>query len=339
MLKRIHIALVGLLLACNMCMHAQDPNFSQFFSSPLNINPGLTANIAADWRAIANYRTQWLGPAAPYTTGTISYDRKIFQHKIAGMEEKNYWGMGAMVMFDYAMQGIVKSTYGSFNLLYNIRLTGGDKVNRLGAGFGAIYGNRYVDFNRLTFQEQFTGSGFNTALPTGEAALTSMKPYVSASFGLVYSRSTDKSNIDIGTSIFHFNKPKQTFLSDPNQFLPPRWVVHGNYEAWLNDGLVLNTNAIYQKQEKASYYSFGGGLGFEISRVESSLFNAGLWYWSDNAITPYVGLSYRDMQFGISYDFTISKLRETPRQTTSFEISFILRGSKPPGIGVPCPWK
>ena len=36
--------------------NAQDPNFSQFFSSPLNINPALTGNINADWRAIANFR-------------------------------------------------------------------------------------------------------------------------------------------------------------------------------------------------------------------------------------------------------------------------------------------
>src|SRR5690349_205919 len=121
MQKRIYIGLLGFLLACGTCLHAQDPNFSQFFSSPLNINPGLTANIDADWRAIANYRTQWLGPATPYITGTVSYDRKIFQHKIAGVQEKNYWGMGGMVMFDYAMQGIVKSTYASLNLLYNIK--------------------------------------------------------------------------------------------------------------------------------------------------------------------------------------------------------------------------
>ena len=60
---------------------AQDPSFSQFFSSPLNINPALTANINADWRVIANFRNQWIGPASPYITGTISYDAKMFRKK------------------------------------------------------------------------------------------------------------------------------------------------------------------------------------------------------------------------------------------------------------------
>src|SRR5215470_15170850 len=83
---------------------AQDPAFSQFFSSPLNINPALTAKINADWRVISNFRDQWIGPASPYATGTISYDRKIMQHKIPNVhEEKNTLGVGGMLMYDYAM--------------------------------------------------------------------------------------------------------------------------------------------------------------------------------------------------------------------------------------------
>jgi hypothetical protein len=84
--------------------------------------------LTQDWRVISNYRNQWLGPASPYVTGTVSYDRKLFQDKVAGIEEKNYFGMGGMLMFDYAMQGIVKSTYASCNLVYNIKLTSGDVV-------------------------------------------------------------------------------------------------------------------------------------------------------------------------------------------------------------------
>src|SRR5678815_2118290 len=102
---------------------AQDPAFSQFFSSPLNINPALTAKINADWRVIANFRDQWIGPASPYATGTISYDRKVMQNKIPNVhEEKNTLGLGGMLMYDYAMDGIMKSVYASANMSYNIVL-------------------------------------------------------------------------------------------------------------------------------------------------------------------------------------------------------------------------
>src|SRR5678815_1469985 len=156
---------------------AQDPSFSQFYSSPLNINPALTANINADWRVIANFRDQWIGPASPYVTGTISYDRKIMQNKMMYEEEGNRVGIGGMLMYDHAMSGIARNTYASFNFSYNVKLSEGDVVNRIGMGIGAIYGHKTVDFTKLDFEEQFNGSGFDTNLPTGEAALANMKGY------------------------------------------------------------------------------------------------------------------------------------------------------------------
>jgi hypothetical protein len=73
-------------------------------------------------------------------------------------------------------------------------------------------------------------------------------------------------------------------------------VIHANYETYIKEGLILNTNAIYQEQQEVTYYSFGGGLGFELPAEETAMLNAGLWYWSANALTPYVGLTFRDMQ-------------------------------------------
>ncbi|ANE49129.1 PorP/SprF family type IX secretion system membrane protein [Flavisolibacter tropicus] len=320
--------------------YGQDPSFSQFYSSPLNINPALTGNINADWRIISNFRTQWIGPASPYTTGTISYDRKVLQNKIPNVyEEKSTLGVGAMLMYDHAMAGIQKSTYASMNLAYSLLLSDNNSKQRLGAGFGAIYGRRYIDFDRLNFQEQFTGNGFDTNLPTGEAALSNMKPYFSVSAGITYSIRTEKSNWDIGVAGFHLNKPRQTFLQDELQNLPVRKVIHTNYETLLNESVVLNANAIYQYQYEAQYYSFGAALGYYVGASDQTILNAGLWYWSENAIVPYVGLTYKDLQFGLTYDWTISKLRHASPKPKTFELSIILRGVTNPTGVIPCPWK
>jgi type IX secretion system PorP/SprF family membrane protein len=318
---------------------AQDPSFSQFFSSPLNINPALTANINGDWRFISNLRDQWVGPASPYLTGSASFDRKILQHKVPNIEEGNVMGIGGMLMFDRAMGGIAKSIYASLNFSYNIKLVDEAVKHKLGIGFGAIYGSRTIDFSRLDFEQQFTGYGFNTNLPTGEAALSNMKPYVSGSAGLTYSISSLKSNVDVGVAVFHFNKPKQTFLEDENQILAMRKVVHANFETMLNDRLVLNTNGIYQFQDEAKYFSVGGAFGYSLDGAENMMLLSGVWYWSDNAVIPYLGLVYKDMQFGFSYDVTTSKLNQATRKPNTFEISFIIRGVKGPTGVIPCPWK
>src|SRR5690349_19804752 len=150
----------------------QDPNFAQFFSSPLNINPALTANINADWRLISNLRDQWIGPASPYFTGTMSFDTKLVRETMPNVAEDNYMGIGGMLMFDHSMNGIVKSNYGSLNLSYSIKLTETDYyTERLGIGVGVSYAKRNIDFSRLYFEQQFASLGFNTNLPNGEAAL------------------------------------------------------------------------------------------------------------------------------------------------------------------------
>lgn len=335
-----NVAIIFLLIVTES-LNAQDPSFSQFFSSPLNINPALTANINADWRFISNFRDQWIGPASPYVTGTVSFDSKILQNKIPNVEtENNIMGIGGMLMFDYAMSGVVKSTYASFNLSYNIKLSENDNYKqRLGLGFGAIYGRRHIDFSRVDFEEQFTGFGFNTNLPTGESALSNMKPYVSASAGILYSYTTEKSNFDIGVAGFHLNKPKQTFLEDEHQILAMRKVAHANFETFINERVVLNTNAIYQFQDQANYFSAGAALGYYLGDAAQSLVTAGLWYWSKNALIPYAGLAYKDYQFGVSFDITTSKLNQATRKPNTWELSLIIRGIRKPTDVIPCPWK
>jgi type IX secretion system PorP/SprF family membrane protein len=321
--------------------HGQDPSFSQFFSSPLNVNPALTASINGDWRLIANFRDQWMGPASPYVTGTISYDTKAFRNNYANVPEKNnYFGLGTMLMYDNAMSGALKSTYASLNFSYNVKLAGaGEMSHRLGIGFGAVYGRRYADFTALDFEEQFTGTGFDKNLPTGESALSNMKPYISLSTGLLYSYSTGKTNMDIGVGAFHLNTPRQSFLGDENQRLPMRKVAHANFETFLNDRVVLSTNAIYQFQMEAKYFSVGGAFGYYIGDADDTRVDAGLWYWSDNAVVPYVGLTYKKIQYGLSYDITISKLNQGARKPSTAEFSIILRGNKSASGTIPCPWK
>ncbi|MBD0279671.1 MAG: PorP/SprF family type IX secretion system membrane protein, partial [Flavisolibacter sp.] len=265
--------------------------------------------------------------------------RKIFQNKMPGASENSRFGIGGMMMFDYAMSGVQKSTYASANLSYGIQLHEGNNTQRLTAGFGTIYGRRHIDFSRVDFEEQFTGYGFNTNLPTGEVALSNMKPYFSISAGLTYAISTERSNIDFGVAGFHLNRPKQTFLEDRNQLLSMRKVAHANFETFINDRVVFNANAIYQWQLQANYFSIGGALGYYLEDENATLLNAGMWYWSKNAVVPYIGLSYKDFQFGLSYDMTISKLYQATRRPKTWELSMIVRGiSRPTGI-IPCPWK
>ena len=51
-------AFVLLTVLCNG-LYAQDPHFSQFFSSPLTLNPAFTGKFDGAVRFIGDYRNQW----------------------------------------------------------------------------------------------------------------------------------------------------------------------------------------------------------------------------------------------------------------------------------------
>jgi type IX secretion system PorP/SprF family membrane protein len=117
---------------------AQDPNFSQFFASPLTINPALTGSPNSDFRFFTNYRQQWIGNNTSYNTGTLSLDARLFKDQL---EEKNHvFGVGGFFMRDQSLNGYFKSTYASMNSSYSMAI---DEygVHNIGIGLAGIYGD------------------------------------------------------------------------------------------------------------------------------------------------------------------------------------------------------
>ena len=54
----------------------QDPQFSQFYSTPLYLNPAFTGNTIQG-RVGGNYRKQWQGIPGAFTSYTFFYDHNL----------------------------------------------------------------------------------------------------------------------------------------------------------------------------------------------------------------------------------------------------------------------
>src|SRR5215213_6221041 len=83
---------------------AQDPNFSQFFASPLTLNPALTGKFDGDFRLAANYRNQWPTINNAFTTYTVSADASILKNRISEIDQ---FGVGIMGFRDQSGNGIL----------------------------------------------------------------------------------------------------------------------------------------------------------------------------------------------------------------------------------------
>src|SRR3546814_13591012 len=53
---------------------AQDPHLSQYYSSPLFLNPALTGMFNGEFRISGNQKTQWGSITNPYSTSVASFD-------------------------------------------------------------------------------------------------------------------------------------------------------------------------------------------------------------------------------------------------------------------------
>jgi type IX secretion system PorP/SprF family membrane protein len=332
MTRQLQIFFTLYLLSLGLFCHGQDPHYSQFFLSPSVVNPAITGSLKADWRVMSNHRQQWNNAETPFNTSSVTGEIKLLKQRTGD----NALATSFSILADNSLDGAFKSVYASTTLAYHLKISEDSKI---GAGFISQYVSRTLNLSSLTFGEQFTSGGFDASFPTGETALSNMKPFLSVGSGLLYSFSRDYLNFNIGSSIFNVNRPRQTFLSDPTEFLPIRFSSNFNLEYEASENVLLNFNSIFQSQKKQSYFAFGGSIGLDLTYSErSKIMYLGGWYRSNDAITPYWGLQIGNAQLGISYDITTSKQNSGPSVPRTLELSLIIRQkSQIPGV-IPCPW-
>jgi type IX secretion system PorP/SprF family membrane protein len=336
-MKKLTI-LIGIFLIHTAGM-AQDPHFSQFFMAPNFVNPALTAVSKSDWRIMGNLRQQWGNAGTPFNTQAVALEMKLTGKETddPNVYNQNTLAFGISMMSDQSMFGAFRSSYAIGTLAYKAKLS---EEQSISLGMHGMYGNRRIDYSRLTFGEQFTSGGFDASFPSGEQALSSMKSFFSLGAGLLYNYQTENLNVEVGASAFHLNNPKQTFLNDPTQIIPKRYLAHANVQYPLTEFVTMNFNTCYQIQALPAYFSVGGAVGIDLTGKKNSILFAGGWFREGDSFYPYLGWSVGLVQVGFSYDVTHSKQNLGPSIPRSFEMSFVVSQKSDPNrrLHVGCPW-
>jgi len=300
MKKKLLIVFIGGIWA--LSARSQDPVSTQFFNTPLAVNPAYAAEGTSDFQVFANYRQQWFGSSASYNTALASFYGSLLSVERGAAGNL---GIGGMLMTDQSLQGAYKTAYASLNLAYLLSLDE-EGNSRLGVGLAGIYGNRRIDFSQLTFTSQFASRGFNTALPTGENALANMSNYFSVGAGILFTHQLDGYLIKVGAGGYHFNTPRQTLVTDVYEEIPTRYTAHGSVTAKLTPQLSMNLCAIYQSQVGNSFFSGGAILGFMPNGTEGGLsIDVGTFYRNTKTLSPYLGVQFNKLNAGLSYDLNM----------------------------------
>jgi len=134
---------------------AQDPNFSQFYSSPLTLNPALTGKFNGTFRVAGNYRNQWPEISQAFITSSVSLDMPILTSRLS---DNDTWGIGIMGMTDKTANGILTANFISVSTAYHKGLDP-DGLNTIGVGFQGAWGGKRLDGYRLNFEEELQADG------------------------------------------------------------------------------------------------------------------------------------------------------------------------------------
>jgi type IX secretion system PorP/SprF family membrane protein len=305
-------------------VQAQDLHFSQFYNSPLTANPANTGFIPdADYRMGGLIRDQWSSIlAAPYKTFTIYGDAQVMRNKL----DNGWLGLGGTILSDVAGSGSLSSTeiYGS--LAYH-QMLGSSSL--LSAGFNLGWANKRINASKLLFPDQFNGTFFDASLPTAVTLNTNNVSYFDMQVGVNYAYFPDeKTYIHFGYSMYHVNRPSETFFSSnpDSSLIPIRHIIFADAILKVNNQVIINPNAYFTTQAGANEFMFGLTANFNLSGDGEKQFVIGLYDRLGDAAIPLVGFEIKHVRFTFSYDVTTSSLSNFNNAEGATEFGLLKKG-------------
>ncbi len=353
--------LKNLLAACLMTLvtvslSAQDIHFSQFYLSPLNLNPAMTGVMNCNVRLVANYRNQWgsILRSNAFSTYSVSYDQRI------PVGRYDYFGVGGTFWGDRAGESNFATLTGKISGSYSKRMGGTRKFgNYLVVGAEAGIAQRSIDFLNLRWGTQHDGEGgFDPNLPTQENRFDRDNfLFADVAAGLLWFMVKDENtNFYIGGSFHHLNRANQSFSSSDEDLLYSRVTGHVGGEFLVGDKFGLVPGAIVMKQGPSFQVNAGTSLKFLLgNRQEYQAFQIGLWGRLGNKFIPAteggaekVGIlgdaailstrfDYNNFSLGFSYDVNISPLKAASNSNGGFEFAMVYKICNQTRRGVYCP--
>lgn len=307
-------------MACLLSFMAigQTHHFSQFYSTPLLINPAATGLTVGPYRLAANYRSQWDAGGSPYTTFTFSGDAHIMKNIMA---EGNTLGLGLAFVNDKTMDGAVQSNSLALSAGYHISLDA-DDIQSIGVGFQGTYNERRIDFSRLQFENQFGNGGFDPSVPIGENLENGKKYYLDVNAGAMYTFALEDRSLFAGVAAYNILKKQDNYLTE--QFKTPMLIsamAGGDIDVGFNNSFYFSGN--YRQQSNSRELTVGMAYGFFLDGEGFTSLRLGLWHRVKDALIPYAGITYKGLQVGCSYDYTVSGEKTRAEFKNTFEISLL----------------
>ncbi|MCD6067311.1 MAG: putative rane protein [Bacteroidetes bacterium] len=330
-MKKYLLSLAFILSITVMC--AQDMHFSQFYASPMYLNPAFTGSNACS-RVTMVYRNQWPGIKKAYNSYLLSADHYLSKYNM---------GVGMLLANDVAGSGSLRTTQINPMVAYEAKFS-----REFGMRFGLQPGvtMKSVDYSKLMFGDQIAQGGPGSTVATVESQKPNTVFFDMGAGVLAYT-----SKYWGGVSFYNLTQPNQSLMDNDDVLLPLRYTVHGGGKFVLNpnekdDHLFKSITAAFHYRGQKKFDQFD--IGFYYMQ---SVFTMGVWYRglpikhykegypNSDAVVFILGAKADRMYIGYSYDLTVSQLAGRSNGAHEFNISyqFCKPKKKKRRIEVACP--
>lgn len=307
-----------IFLSCKV--YAQDIHFSQFWAIPSYFNPGNTGLFDGDYRVYGNYRDQWGSVSVPYRTVGLSFDANNLIKK---------WGLspGFSIYNDRAGDGVLNTLVLNTSLSKKWGLNASDFVST-GIEIGAT--QRSINFNKLSFDNQFDGIGYNPTLASNESFGNNNFFNFNANIGAIYFKKiNEKMDLSTGLSISNINASKQKYLGMADVKLDRRLNFSIEPTIVYNEKISFKPGFLYLQQGRFNQFVIGSSVVYKFMDFPGKRQNIWLGAYTrmGDAFFINVGLEHNSLLFMMSYDVNYSKLREASsgRGGIEFSVRYIFR--------------
>lgn len=338
MIKHLHkaIAFVVVVLCCGSTLRAQDLHFSQYNASPLVLNPALAGMNSGDYRAYANFRTQWVTLSKSNTYRTFAGGADVAFGKIT--RANSFAGIGISFFSDQAGDLNLNSNHVDLSFAYHFMLNRRGTM-QLSAGLQGGLNVRSINQNRAIYGSQYDYST-GTVDPNGPREYLGKTRiiFADAAVGLLYSAVTRHgTNIYTGFSLGHINQPKISFqasgvdgTSGKPEKLAMKFAFHGGASIPVSSRIDIMPNYMVLWQGTSYEFNIGCHLKSKLGNVKLSktAIYFGVQYRGlYDAVIASTRLDVKGFSVGMSYDFNISKLLPASKTVGAPEISLMYQGA------------
>lgn len=313
-------ALIFVLIMLSVCANGQDIHFSEFYASPINLNPALTGQFEGTVRAGIGYRDQYRAVAAPYQTLSVFTDFR--DAEILG---KNHaFGYGLLLNGDVAGDAGMGTYQVGLPFALHFGLSPKDILS-----LGAVPSMNMLNIRRddLRFGDQFNGFQYKDGSVSAESAELQNPIYFSLAAGINYThRISQRASASGGISVNNINTPQQTFYQNGDAELPMRFNLHGLYRFALGDDIDALPLVRYSMQSSHREFLIGGQIYHYLPQLTVQAINYGLSFraMDYDAVIAHIGFVYYLFYVGLNYDINVSQLSTVSNNRGAFEMHGIM---------------